>query len=89
MPIKNISNHKDSHHNKLSSSKIAKFAAGAFIAINLLSGAPIYGQNQKTADNFKKKTTSELIINMRDSSDHKKMITTDIKKILATYGPEK
>jgi len=89
MLIKNTSDHKDSHHDKLSSSKMGKFVVGTFLAINLLSGKPVYSQNHKTSDNLKKKTTSELVINMNDSSDHKKIITTDIKKILATYGPEK
>lgn len=83
---------------KPSSSKLANFAAGAFIAINFLSTTPTYNQNQPTPDDIKKKNIIEWVkkndavkknTHTIDSLEHQKIITMNIDTLLAQYGQEK
>ncbi|MCX6824419.1 MAG: CAP domain-containing protein [candidate division SR1 bacterium] len=91
-------NNHDSFVQKPSSSKMARFAAGAFIAINLLASNPTYTQNQTTPDDVKKKNITEWVKTNDsvkkntveiDSLEHQKIITMNIDSLLAKYGQEK
>ena len=88
MHKKNIPSNHELSVPKPSSSKLANFAAGAFIAINLLASSPTYSQNTKTADDMKNKNTTEktYIVTAKDNKTLKidtinldKIITSPIK----------
>jgi len=90
MHKKNIPSNHELSVPKPSSSKLANFAAGAFIAINLLASSPTYSQNTKTADDSKKNNTPAWVKTndsvkkntlQIDSLEHQKLLTATIDAV--------